>query len=355
LIITDILSIEKENEYERFILNDERVLFNSSLKFRKLVQKVTNAKDYYLVALENDRIVGTLPAFLFTNKKYGNVLNSLPWYGSNPGISVHPAAENREEIKKKLLKAFNDLALDKRVVTSTIITRPFEPDLDIFRKFSYYDYLDSRVGLVTPLPEYNENIYKEIMDLLHSKTRNLVRKAEKSAITYYHDDSAETFDFLVTTHQQNMEAVGAPPKNDTLFNCVKELFNYDDDYRIYVAIRNGVKIAALLLKYYAKTVDYFTPAIVSEYRSYQPLNFLILNAMSDASEHGYKYWNWGGTNLPGQEGVYHFKKRWGADECTYYYFTRTYGDIEHLTTLDNETLLAEYPFFYVLPFSELKR
>jgi len=354
MLKTEILSSEREAEYEKFLLNDERVLFNSNLKFRKLMRRVTKAEDYYLIALEDNKIVGTLPVFLFTNGKYGNVLNSLPWYGSNPGISINPAAVNREEIKISLLNMFNKLAIEKKAVTSTIITRPFEVDIDLFKKYSEYNYLDSRVGLVTQLPEPSNHIDSDVMKSFHSKTRNLVRKAQKSEMTFYHDDSEETFKFLVDTHRQNMEAVGAPPKDDILFNGVRELFDYDDDYRIYIAELNGNKIAALLLKYYAKTVDYFTPAIVTEYRSYQPLNLLIFNAMIDASKNGYKYWNWGGTTLPSQEGVYHFKKRMGADECEYFYYTRAYGDIEHLLSLEGSTLLKEYPYFFVLPFSELK-
>lgn len=353
MLKTEILGPEREVEFERFILKDDRVLFNSNLKFRKLIIRVTKAKDYYLIALENNKIVGTLPTFLFINEKYGNVLNSLPWYGSNPGICIDPTSTNREEIKISLLNAFNKLAVEHNVVTSTIITRPFEIDLDLYKKYTKYTYLDKRVGLVTSLPEQSENIDSEVMTSFHSKTRNLVRKAQKSKMTFYHDESEETFKFLVDTHRENMEAVGAPPKDNILFNGVKELFDYDDDYRIYIAELNGVKMAALLLKYYGNTVDYFTPAIVPEYRSYQPLNLLIFNAMIDASKKGYKYWNWGGTTLPGQEGVYHFKKRMGADECEYFYYTRAYGDIQHLLSLQGSTLLKEYPYFYVLPFSEL--
>jgi hypothetical protein len=319
----------------------------------RLLERITGAEPYYLIALEDDKIIGALPSFLKINEKYGNVLNSLPWYGSNPGITVDPDYPDRQQLKITLLNAFNELAQEKKVVTSTIITRPFELDLELFKNYSKYNYIDSRIGMITPLPKFSNNIDADLMTMIHSKTRNLVRKGQKSGARFYHNNSKSTISFLVDTHSKNMKEVGAPPKDETLFNEVTKIFSYDKDYRIYIVELEGIKIAALLLKYFSKTVDYFTPAIVAEYRCYQPLNLLIFNAMKDAAERGFYYWNWGGTTLPSQEGVYHFKKRWGSEECVYNYFTRSYGDISELLDQKEETILKEYPYFYVLPFSEL--
>jgi hypothetical protein len=351
----EALTPEREEEYEEFLSVDDRVLFNSSLKFRELARRITGARDHYLVAIENGRIVGTLPAFLLENGKYGNVLNSLPWYGSNPGITVDPKGPSAREIKKALLEGFEAMARDEKAVASTIITHPFETDLDLYQECTRSTFTDSRVGLVTPIPAYGESIESDLMASFHSKTRNLVRKAQKYGMRVYHDNSADTLRFLVDTHTRNMLEVGAPPKKENLFNEVTNLFEYGQDYRIYIAELEGAKTAALLLKYYNKTVDYFTPAIVEQYRDHQPLSLLIFAAMKDAAERGMRYWNWGGTTLPSQEGVYHFKKRWGAEECQYFYFVRIYDGGEQLLSLDKETLLSEFPYFFVLPFSELKR
>lgn len=350
----ELLAQDREEEYTQLILRDERALFNSSLAFRQLLEQVTGAEDYYLIALEDNRIIGTLPTFLRLNDKLGNVLNSLPWYGSNPGVTVDPSYSDQQQVKVSLLSAFRELAQEKKAVTSTIITRPFEPDLDLYREHTKYDFLDSRIGMITTLPEFSDTIDSDLMAIIHSKTRNLIRKAQKSGIKLWHDDSGESLHFLADVHRQNMEAVGAPSKGLELFDAISRISTYDKDYRIYIAELDGVKIGALLLTYFSRTVGYFTPAIVVDYRSYQPLNLLIFNAMKDAAEKGFRYWNWGGTTLPSQEGVYHFKKRWGSDECTYYYYTCCYTDISHLLSQSKETLLKEYPYFYVLPFSQLK-
>jgi len=349
----ELLTADREEEYSQLLLKDERSLFNSSLKFRDLLRKITSAEDYYLIALDDGKIIAALPSFLKRNAN-GNVLNSLPWYGSNPGIIVDPSYTDRQRAKTNLLQAFNELARDKFSVTSTIITYPFEVDQNIYDKCTLYNYLDSRVGMITPLPKFSDNFDFDLMSIIHPKTRNLVRKAQNSGMKFYHNDSVETLRFLADTHRKNMDEVGAPPKSLELFEAISKIFTYDKDYRIYVAEFEGIKVAALLLMYFSQTVDYLTPAVMVEYRSYQPLNLLIFNAMKDGAQRGLSYWNWGGTTLPSQAGVYHFKKRWGSQECTYCYYTRSYSDVSKLISLSKETILKEYPLFYVLPFSELK-
>jgi hypothetical protein len=304
--------------------------------------------------VEDGKIVGTLPAFLKVNPTYGIVLNSLPWYGSNPGICVDPASSDRLKVKTHLIHSFHELAEERGGVTSTLITRPFEVDQDLYHRETKFSFLDSRGGMMTTLPQTSSTFELDLMSILHSKTRNLVRKAQKSGMVVTHDDSVSTLRFLADLHRQNMEAVGGPPKGLSFFETLSDILAYDRDYRVYVAELDGTKIAALLLTYFCKTVSYFTPAVKVEYRTYQPMNLLIFSAMADAAERGCRYWNWGGTLLPSQAGVYHFKKRWGSDECTYYYYTRAHADISHLLHTSKEILLKEYPHFYVLPFSELQ-
>ena len=141
------------------------------------------------------------------------------------------------------------------------------------------------------------------------------------------------------------------PKGKDFFTAVRDILIYDKEYRVYVAEREGRAVAALLVTYFNKTVDYLIPALDVDYRNYQPMNLLIYEAMKDASQKGCRYWNWGGT-AASANGVYHFKKRWGSEECQYYYYTRVYKDISKVLALSEEALLKEYPYFYIFPFSE---
>lgn len=348
----ELLSKERYEQYTQLLLKDERTCFNSSLTFMELLEWITGAEPYYLIALEDNNVIGALPSFLKRNGKYGDVLNSLPWYGSNPGITVDPSYPYPQKIKMNLLNSFFELAREKNVLTSTIVTRPFEKDQELYDKYTEHDFQDSRIGMITILPEFTDGIDTDLMTIIHSKTRNLIRKAQKSGISFSHDSCIDALHFLAELHRENMEAIGVPAKNKDTFDALARIYKYDRDYRVYIAEKDGINVAALLVTYFNKTAGYFTPAVAVNYRKYQPLNLVIYNAMKHAAQKGCHYWNWGGTAHSAQ-GVYHFKKRWGTQECQYYYYTRSYRDLSDLLSLSEETLLKEYPYFYVLPFSQL--
>jgi len=351
----ELLTEDREDEYNHFLLKSKDSFLLNTLKYRDLLEWITKAKSMYLVALENNEIIGALPTFLKENKKFGNVLNSLPWYGSNPGIIIDPSIKNKDSVKHNLFNVFKYLAEDNKCVTSTMISRPFE---NIWNMFKYYNFrfLDSRAGMFTDLPVGSNKIEDDLMEIYHSKTRNLVRKAMKNDIVITHSAEKINIEFLADLHKRNMEAVNAPPKGLDFFNKISEIFSYDQDYRIYIARKDGVNIGALLVLYFNNTVEYYTPAVEVDYRTYQPLNLLIFEAMKDMTKMGYTYWNWGGTIPETMAGVYHFKKRWGSRESTYYYFINSYNDekLEKILGQNKNTIIEEYPHFYVVPFDNLK-
>ena len=72
--------------------------------------------------------------------------------------------------------------------------------------------------------------------------------------------------------------------------------------------------------------------------------------MADAAARGFTRWNWGGTWLS-QEGVYRFKKKWGASERRYRYFiTLADASLKRRTAAE---LAAAYPWYYTLPYDQL--
>jgi len=351
MIDINLLQTDDETEYETALKTDAHALLYGSIKYRNLLRQVTNCQDLYLIAKNQGEIVGILPFFLKRNSKYGDILNSLPFYGSNGGVMCRPAFGDNLAIKRKLLDAAHQLAIEKGVVLSTIITSPFEADTDIYETYSGYNFKDSRIGLICRLPQADD-IELALMEMIHSKTRNLVKKAVKENIVCRRSNSIKDLKLLAAMHKQNMEAIGGIAKDWSFFQNIPEIFEFDKDYCVYIAELNNKPISTLLVFYYHLTVEYYTPAIVAEYRNLQPNSLLIYEAMKDASTRGFQYWNWGGTWV-GQDALYHFKKRWGADDYPYHYYVKAYRDIARITSMEKHHILQEYPFFYVVPFSEL--
>jgi hypothetical protein len=354
MTLVEVLSQADEVLYERFLEKTQNTLLFASLKYRDIVLKTlpNTSAPYFLAKDQSGEIAAALPTMMMETP-HGNILNSLPYYGSNGGI----LGENvTPDIFSDLIDRFFSYAQENNCVSTTIITSPFEGNNGRYKKYfdSAYCYEDSRIGHLTKMPcmQNSQDIEDDLKVLVAcKKTRNMVRKAIKSGVTVSAEAWYGDVDFLNKTHQDNMAVIGGLSKSADFFTTINEVFVRDRDYKIYTAWFEGKPIAALLLFYFKDTVEYFTPVIVAEYRSHQPLSLIIFQAMQEAVAQGdIKWWNWGGT-WHSQEGVYRFKKSWGAQDMPYYYFTKLFDPT--LLEKPAEYFLKTFPNFFVLPFTAL--
>ncbi len=340
-----------ESRYEELLAKSPTVLMYHSLKYRNFLRKIlSHSTDRYLLALEGERVVAALPAFI-KHGACGAVVNSLPFCGSNGAIVAEEGAG--VSVKRALLDAFDDLCRRERAITSTIISNPLNPDSELFAGYGA-DLLDMRIGQLTPLPVEPDAAAVEdrLMAMFHPKARGHVRKGKKSGFETLHDGSEGAFQRLQALHTANMQSINGPVKPWGVCQAIRQTFEYDRDYRVYTAGKDGEIRAALLVFYYNHFAEYYMPAIQEEYRVEQPLSWLILAAMKDAVSRGCRWWNWGGTGLA-LDGVYHFKSRWGTQDMNYWYHTKFHVDAAGPKALSKEELLREYPYYFVLPFSAL--
>ena len=334
-----VLNPEMDEAYQNFLLGSETSLIYHSPSYRDFLQDVAGGEPKYLVALDQDGgISGALPLF-FKKGPHGTVCNSLPFFGSIGGlVGATP------EARAALLTQYNRLIAEPDIATATIVENPLERcDNDDVKR----DMTDYRIGQITPLPASGD-IAADLMSMFHQKTRNMVRKAEKNDFEIEVDETA--YDFLEQMHRETISALGGIVKPPSFFNFVQKHFAPGQMRRLYVARYQGELVAALLMLYFNKTAEYFVPVTRSDFRHLQPLSLIIYRAMIDAARDGFRIWNWGGT-WQSQEGVYHFKKRWGTQDRRYTYYTRIKN--RKLLKLTRDEILQEYPWYFVLPFASL--
>lgn len=341
-----------EEQYSEFLKNIPTSLVYHSINYRNFLRDILEAsEDRYLLAFENDILMAALPIFI-KRASLGSVVNSLPFYGSNGSIIAK--AETSHQTKKTLINKFNEICQEEDAITSTIVTNPLESSQALFSDYSA-SLFDDRIGQFTSLPNTEHYLIEEkLMSSFHVKTRNMIRKGLKSDFEFRHDGSEETMLRLHTLHGLNMKSIGGKAKPWLVFQSIKNNFVYDQDYRIYTAYKDNTIVSLLLVFFFNKTAEYFTPVIQEEYRTEQPLSALIFIAMKDAVLKGCTWWNWGGTWLS-QDGVYRFKSRWGTSNFPYKYLIKEYKDNHLLRNLSSDDLLAMYPYFYVLPFNTLNK
>jgi hypothetical protein len=330
---------ELAEAFDEFLLTNPRSLFYSSSKYRHFLTELLDSEDESLLALEGNTVRGVLP-LLSMSGEWGKIYNSLPFYGSNGGVLADSVALGGE-----IMRAYDALACIPTTLSSTIVDHPTAPQESLV---PCHNYVDSRIGQFTNIA-IQANHQEEILARIDASARRNVKKAQREGVTVVIDHTQ--FDRLRELHQGNMQAISGTPKSDEFFALVPRYFESGQDYDLYVAKRDGSIIAALLVFYFNRTVEYFTPAIDSDFRSIQPLSLIVLAAMTDASRRGFAWWNWGGT-WTSQSGVYRFKAKWAASRSTYSYYTQL--NDESILYLSPAEILTAYPNFFVVPFSAIK-
>jgi hypothetical protein len=315
------------------------------------------AEAYYLALKQGDRLLAAIPIVLKKNQKFGNIINSNPYYGSNGGIIVHPdlTPVGKNKVKSTLLEFLADFAKEQGSILTTIIASSLDRDQMFYRQNMRFDYLDRRVGQITVIPHVGkaENIRNSLFEnRFSSGCRRAIRKAEKTGVTVkITSDKGEALDQFYEIYRQNIQSKAGMVKDKDFFEKAFDVFP-DNVCNLRYAELNGRVIAGIFQLYFKDTVEYFQPAIHHDYRDSGATNLLVFHGMEQAAKEGYIYWNFGGT-WESQEDVYNFKHSFGAVDFIYYYFIASYGDLSQIKRMTPQDLKKEYPGFFVLPYSAL--
>ncbi len=334
----NICTLEERDfkNYNKFLLGNDNSLFYYSLTYRDfLCQTLGCSSEYYVVKDSFGDVQATLPLFI-KDGVYGKVVNSLPFYGSHGGI-----LSNKKEATEILTTFYNEYITNQSIVSATIISNLFYDNNTLLT----HNITDSRIGQITniSLPSADTSKEEFVMSKIDGNKRNEVRRAQKHGIQVFEEN--EAIDFVRAVHQEEMMKLNRSYKTNTFFENIPRFFKPKTDYKIFVARYNNEIIAAVLLFYFNKTVEYFTPVILNGFRIYQPMSLLLYHAMLDAINNGYEWFNWGGTWTSQQEGVYRFKKQMGAIDKPYIYYTQLNDD--SLKDRNFEELKRCYPGFYL--------
>lgn len=327
-------------QFRKFILQNPNTLIYSEPRFIELISEHLDARSEWLVLRRDGEIKALLP-YLVKEGPLGPAFNSLAYFGSNGGVIQ---IENDMKDKIALVDTYFKIAADAKALSATIISNPLERDAKFYDFYSKHNFHDERVSQITHLPE---NIDQLLVKFDDPRPRN-IRRAIKEGVTVTKDKEAG-LEFLFNTHVDNMKAIGGLAKKKEFFDAIPGKMQ-TGDWAVFTAKLNGSPIAALLLFYFNRTVEYFTPVIVESHRNTQALALVIYEAMCDAILRSFANWNWGGTWLS-QGGVYDFKKRWGTTDYRYFYYTHVFNiDIKKYTPA---FLQKQYPGFYLIPFNQL--
>ncbi|MES2949218.1 MAG: GNAT family N-acetyltransferase [Pseudomonadota bacterium] len=336
-----------EPRYSAFVAQQAEGMIYWTLEFRDFLQRVLCGTPRYFLALDGSTVVGVLPCFESTHVEYGKLINSLPWFGSHGGCLVQ--SSDQALVRKALLDRYRELVNTPEVSFATLVLSPQENlAANEYAAVLIPDAVDGRIGQVTTLPMNGADIEDRLESTISQKTRNLARKSRKQGFELSIEDCDEAWRFLHETHAENMEGIGGRAKPWAHFVAMREAI---PSYwrQLMIARLNGEPIAAMLIFRFNQTVEYITPVIKHEFRSLQPLSFLIWHGMLNAARDGFRLWNWGGTWAT-QTSLHHFKAGWGTTDQPYSYLIHAKPRALDALRKDRKAVSDAFPFYFTYPF-----
>jgi len=332
---------ENRADIEAVAQADPRTLIYSSPMFTDFLSFALGIPIKTLIARDDGKPSGILH-YAELEGTFGRVINSLPWYGTHGGCVCIPSAPS--QVRSALLEEFKRLTAEEDVLTSCLVMSPHEEPLkDFYVQKLEPEATDERIGMFCPLLASDD----EQLTIMHQKTRNLVRKSLKLELDIRSDDSIEAWNFLITTHKANLDAIGGVAKPRQHFEALRATIPLSNR-ELLIASRNGEPVAALLTLRFNETVEYLVPAVQVEHRSTQAMSRLIWEGMRRAAAAGYAWWNWGGT-WKSQESLLRFKSRWGGVALPYSYLINCSEENRKTIVREAPGVFASHEFFYLYP------
>jgi hypothetical protein len=312
-------------------------LIYTSPRFIRFLEQTLDRRATWLLAHRGDELVGAAPYFEVSSP-VGSVMSSLPFFGSN-GFPVGSSPAAVEALLGQLRGRANSIP---DLISWVVIGNPFV-EVSTRAERLLGPPADTRIGQFSDLTREN------LESGFDSSRRRNIQKATALGPDISVEMGAKALKFLVDSHAEGMREIGGRAKPPVVFENLVDCLA-SSEVRLATARFDGTRVAALLTLRFGQTVEYFTPTVLKEYRDTQVLSLLIYQEMLAAQEDGFSVWNWGGT-WHSQQGVYEFKKRWGAEELTYSYFIHE-GPNSAAAPKDFQSIHHHFPYCYVRPLVE---
>lgn len=147
-----------------------------------------------------------------------------------------------------------------------------------------------------------------IWENIHSKNRNMIRKAEKNGIEILHGQGMELMDQFMEIYNATMQKDNAEEyyyfKRPFYESIDRDL---RDNYEMFYAIYEGRPIAMSIMIFANGRLNYHLSGSNIEYRNLAPSNLLLYKAALWGCEQGMKTFHLGGGVGSGEDNLFKFK------------------------------------------------
>ena len=306
----EICELDKryEKAWDEFVFSDPKSTFYHQIGWKNVIEKSYTYKPYYLLAKEDDKVMGVLPMFLIKSYLFGRKLISVPFapYGGALGKAdvVNALIERAIELGKELDASYaefrsannsNDLSTVSFYATS-ILELNASPDI-----------------------VWNERITR-------NKRKNIVKSQKRNLSVDFSDKIKDFYDIFAI----NMRNLGSPIHSKNFFSNILHEFPNSSKTQIVSLDNKPIYVAFYL--FYNNTIINCWSSSLEEYRNLYPTDRGIWAAIEYGCLNGYQFYDFGRSQL-GSDNM-EFKERWGAEtkKLDYQYYLNGLKEIPDNTS-----------------------
>lgn len=209
--------------------------------------------------------------------------------------------DTSETNRQAFWKAYLEVMAKEHIVDNFVRYHPVLKNASPMKSISNVIDLGKTIAMDLASPEL-------IWENIHSKNRNMIRKAEKNGIVIEHGKGMDLFDKFIEIYNATMDKDHAEeyyyfkrPFYESIHN---DLY---DNYELFYAKLEDKIIAMSIMIYANERLNYHLSGSDIEYRNLAPSNLLLYKTALWGCEQGFKTFHLGGGVGSGEDNLYKFK------------------------------------------------
>lgn len=209
--------------------------------------------------------------------------------------------DTSEDNLKDFWKAYLDEMAKEHIVDNFVRYHPVLRNAVPMKIISNVIDLGKTIAMDLSSPEV-------VWDNIHSKNRNMIRKAEKNGIIIEHGKGMDLFDKFIEIYNATMDKDHAEayyyfkrPFYESIHNDLQ------DNYELFYALLEDKIIAMSIMIFANGRLNYHLSGSDIEYRNLAPSNLLLYKTALWGCEHGFRTFHLGGGVGSGEDNLYKFK------------------------------------------------
>ena len=283
------LSIGKESLWDDYVDQHPEATFFHKSGWKRVIMDSMNHEAHYLMAVDDNKLIGIYPLFILSTGLFGKMGVSLPF------VNYGGILSDNIEVEKLLLNEAEAIGRETGCRYIELHQRsPLKSGLPTSQH---------KVASLIPLQGGADEVFMK----LHHNVRNKIRKSKKNGVTV--QKGMEYLTDFYHIYSRNLRDLGTPVLTKRFFEHVVDIF--PEQAVIYRATRQGKTIGAKITLMDQKTCYFEWSASLRESLKYAPVHAMNWAAIEDACAEGCHQIDFGRSTA--ESSHQKFKKYWGVE------------------------------------------